>query len=114
MFHQIQQQINSMRQDINSISNLANQLAQSEQSHAQELQRIQARESNASRQLQQIGQLCNSLNNALNQISGVSQQYPGQMMQQAPAFQQAGAQAGYGGMAAQYGVGTMGQAGGAF
>lgn len=85
---QLQNQINSLRQDIGNIAQIASQLAQSEQSNSAQLQRLQQLESSTAQQLQRIQQLASGLHNSLNQISSLAQQMSAQVTQPYGTFAQ--------------------------
>ncbi|TYO93878.1 hypothetical protein [Desulfallas thermosapovorans] len=73
-FYQLQQQIQRLRQEVNSISQMTSQLQQFEQNNAAQLQRLQQQEANATQQLQRIQQICGQINNDLNSVSNAAQQ----------------------------------------
>ncbi|HHW42539.1 MAG TPA: hypothetical protein GXX25_01785 [Desulfotomaculum sp.] len=72
--HQIHQQIQRLRDEVNGIMQMASQLQQSEQSNSAQLQQLQQREINASQQLQRISFMAGRLNQEINQLSSLAQQ----------------------------------------
>lgn len=103
MFNQLQQQLQNLREEANSISQLAIQLQQSEQANSTQLQQLQQKEVTASQNLQRIQYLANHLNQGLAQAGSLAQQMTGTYFPQTqgtfqyntPASQFTQAQAGW-------------------
>lgn len=68
----LQNQVSSMRQNLDQISRLAGQMSQSERHNQMQLEHLAQSERNATQQLQQIQQMCNSLSNQLSSIDQFS------------------------------------------
>lgn len=72
--NQLQQQIQRLRDEANTISNLAGQLQQAEMNNTLQLQQLQQKEVNVSQQLQRIQYTANQLHQDINQINNLAQQ----------------------------------------
>jgi len=77
MFNQLHQQLQRLREDVNSISQLASQLQQAEQNNSAQLQQLQQKEIFAAQNLQRIQYLAGQLHQDLNQASSMAQQMTG-------------------------------------
>jgi len=72
--HQIQQQIQSIRQDLQNISQVASQLQQAEQNNRVQLQQLQQNETMAFAQLQHLQQVIAHVSQGVNQINTLALQ----------------------------------------
>ena len=68
----LQNQVSSLRQNLDQISRLAGQMSQSERNNQMQLEHLAQAERNATQQLQQIQQMCNSISNQLSSIDQFS------------------------------------------
>ncbi|MDD3653438.1 MAG: hypothetical protein PHO01_04530 [Desulfotomaculaceae bacterium] len=76
---QLQRQIQSLQQELSTISQVAGQLQRSEANHAAQLQQISQNENAVSQQLQSIQQICNRMSQDVSLISSMAQQVTPQL-----------------------------------
>lgn len=74
MVNQLQQQLQRLRDEANSISQLAVQLYQTEQNNSSQLQQLQQKEVFAAQSLQRIHYLASQLQQDLSQAGNIAQQ----------------------------------------
>jgi len=77
MLNQLQQQLQRLRDEVNSISQLASQLQQVEQNNSAQLQQLQQKEIFAAQNLQRIQYLAGQLHQDITQASNMAQQLTG-------------------------------------
>lgn len=102
---QLQQQIQRLQQEVNSIYQICSQLQQSEQANALQLQQMTQKEMLASQGLRRIQQAAGALSQDINQISSIAQQMATQVSPFQRTFQGAGITPGaYTGVTGQTGM----------
>lgn len=77
MLYQLHQQLQRLRDEVNSISQLASQLQQAEQNNSAQLQQLQQKEIFAAQNLQRIQYLAGQLHQDITQASNMAQQLTG-------------------------------------
>lgn len=87
---QLQQQIQRLQQEVNTISQVCSQLQQSEQANAIQLQQMTQKEIMASQGLRRIQQAAGALSQDLNQVSNLAQQMISQVTPLQRTFQATG------------------------
>ena len=111
MFNQMQNELQVLRDHVNSISQLASRLQQDEMANSANLQHLQQKEINASQNLQHIAHLTRDLDMGMTRISSMAQQAQtmGTYQYGTPGYTQA--QTGWAStptMGTQYGAGGWG------
>ncbi|KUK52255.1 MAG: hypothetical protein XD78_2112 [Desulfotomaculum sp. 46_296] len=74
MFYQMQNELQTLRDHVNSISQLASRLQQDEMANSAHLQQLQQKEINATQNLQHIAHLARDLDMGMTRISSMAQQ----------------------------------------
>lgn len=107
MFYQMQNELQTLRDHVNSISQLASRLQQDEMANSAHLQHLQQKEINATQNLQHIAHLASDLDRGMTRISSMAQQTqtPGTYQYGAPGYTQAQGWASTPTMGTQYGTG---------
>ncbi len=77
MYYQLHQQLQRLRDEVNSISQLASQVQQAEQNNSAQLQQLQQKEIFAAQNLQRIQYLAGQLQQDIAQASNMAQQLTG-------------------------------------
>ena len=110
MFYQMQNELQTLRDHVNSISQLASRLQQDEMANSAHLQQLQQKEINATQNLQHIAHLARDLDMGMTRIFSMSQQAQTQGTYQygVPGYTQTQGWTSAPAMGTQYGAGGWG------